>query len=554
MLKGKWKLKGLACILLLSLTFSMIACGNSVESSEEGGALAEFTYDVNEDPPATKQVVIVKGTWEEMGLQFGQQAKDAVQRSVASGYGAAMDKYSSEEAVMKNMDKYIDIIEERAPELIDLWTGMAEGAEIDYDKLLISQISFNPQDEYCSTISMWGDKSATGGTIAGVNSDGSSYNSVYMPAVVAYPEEGNAFIGYSGFVCNGFINEKGLVVMTSQGQESGEGDVGYALPTRAGGFHVAWSCDTAEQAKDAYIEEDLGPGSGENLHVSDADGNAFVVEHTNDSDEVRTDTDFGSGDYIIATNGFLIEEMWNSLHQGDEFWDDCLPRYWTEEKIIQDNGKSNTIDTLNDTLGSTSYYVDEDWYSFVWDEGNFVGYKEIENGVWEENVWDISDRYTGFWSPENREPGTKCVMRGIMDVDNLNMYVMSGSRDTGISVLPEGTGNFWRLNLAKNENGVLSQAKTYAQKQIYLAARDINYAEAAGEDVTQRNEDLKEAKSLLLKGIAYEDQAGCTNDRNEKLMYKGKAASTYCAAQCYSQKAQDEPTKLIREGENYEVY
>lgn len=553
MKRKKRLLKALACGMALIMALSLAAC-QSGKSGNGESALSEFTYDVNEDPPATKNIVFVKGSWEEMGFQFGQQAKDAVQRNVASGYRVALDKYGSFDKAMKGVSKYTDVIQERAPELLALWKGMADGAELDYDKVLLSQISYNPEDEFCSTISIWGDKSASENLIAGVNSDGSSYGSVYMPAVVAFPDEGNAFIGYSGFVTNGLMNEKGLVVMSSQGQESGKGDIGYGIPTRAGGFHVAWSCDNAKQAKDTYIDEKLGPGTGENLHVSDIDGNAFVVEHTNDSDMVRTDKDFGNGSYTIATNGFLIEGMWDSLHKDDGFWDDCLPRYWTEEKIIQDNGAANTIDSINNALGCNSYYVDENWYSYVWDEENFIGYKEIENGVWEKDIWDISDRYTGFWTPENREPGTKCVMRGIMDPANQNMYVMSGCRDTNISVLPKGTGNFWRMTLGKNESDMTAHAKQYAQIQIYLGARDIDTALENGTDTAAREKSLAKAKSLLLKGIAYEDQAGCSEDKNERLMYMGKAASAYCAAQCYAQKAQDDPSKLIRDGEGYEVY
>ncbi len=48
--------------------------------------------------------------------------------------------------------------------------------------------------------------------------------------------------------------------------------------------------------------------------------------------------------------------------------------------------------------------------------------------------------------------------------------------------------------------------------------------------------------------------AGCTSDRNEQLTYMAKAATEYGKAQCYAQKAQNDPSKLIREGEGYEVY
>lgn len=74
-----------------------------------------------------------------------------------------------------------------------------------------------------------------------------------------------------------------------------------------------------------------------------------------------------------------------------------------------------------------------------------------------------------------------------------------------------------------------------------------------GADTKVREKSPTKARSLLLKGIAYEDQAGCSEDKNERLLYMGKAASAYCAAQCHVQKAQDDPSKLMREGEGYEA-
>ena len=273
-------LKALAVGVSLAVCFSFSACGNSDITAETAGDLAEFTFDAKADPPATKGIVYVEGSWEEMGRQYGQQAKDAVQRGVASGLSGAIDKFGSYDKVVENLDKYTSIIEERTPELLELWKGMSEGAEIEYEHLLISEINYNPADNYCSTVSVWGDKAKEDSLIAGVNSDGGQANSTYTPAVVAVPDEGNAFISYNGFITNAIMNEKGLVVMGSQGQEGMEEDYACGLPPCTGVFYTAWKCDNAAQAKDMYIEEKLGPGSGENFHASDTTGDAYIVEHT----------------------------------------------------------------------------------------------------------------------------------------------------------------------------------------------------------------------------------------------------------------------------------
>lgn len=42
-----------------------------------------FKFNPEEAPSPVKEVVFLKGSWREMGLQYGQQAKDALHRKVA---------------------------------------------------------------------------------------------------------------------------------------------------------------------------------------------------------------------------------------------------------------------------------------------------------------------------------------------------------------------------------------------------------------------------------------------------------------------------------------
>ena len=69
-----------------------------------------------------------------------------------------------------------------------------------------------------------------------------------------------------------------------------------------------------------------------------------------------------------------------------------------------------------------------------------------------------------------------------------------------------------------------------------------------------RNEDLNTAKAAVYEGMSYVDMAGCEDDYTAKLTYYSKAATAYGKAHCYAQLAQNNPSKLIREGAEYEVY
>lgn len=534
-------------VTAIVLGVTLVGCASQSDNADN----TQFSFDPAESPSNIKEVVYLKGTPEEMGIQYGKQAKDSLERTVAYKKSKALENFDSEKEMYAELEAYEKIYEENIPDVVEMWKGMSESSGISYEDILVAYTQFyiNPH-RTCSTVSMWGDATADGKIIAGTNYDLTLEPYTYEPAVIAFPKGKNSFIAASGLIGGSYMNEQGLIIMGSQGQDANAEDLGKAVAPKVGLLQLAMDCNTAEEAKDMYIDK-LAPGSGENLHVIDTEKNNFIVEHTMAKDTVRSSGDFDEKDYMIATNTFLTDEMQDCLYKGDEFWDDALPRYWTEEKIIQDNQGSNTIDTLNDAIGSTSYYADENWLSDVYDKGEYVGYKKIENGVWVEDNWDISDDYTGFWTPENREVATKCIARTIAIPEDMTMYVMAGCRDTLVSDIPNATGNFWKLSLTKSPKSTTGEAQSYAQIQIWLGARDISNAEG---DTNEREADLNTAKEALYEGMNYMNLAGCEKDKDVALEYYSKATTAFCKAQCYAQLAQNDPTKLQREGENYEVY
>lgn len=189
--------------------------------------------------------------------------------------------------------------------------------------------------------------------------------------------------------------------------------------------------------------------------------------------------------------------------------------------------RKNTIDTLNDALGSTRYYVDGEWT----------------------DEWDL-EHYRGFWSPENKEPGTKCTTRTIALPETLEMYIMVGSRNRDVSDIPNATGNFCKINLDESLDEMSYNAKTYAQVQIWLGARDMDSAKG---NLDERKGSLEEAKVALYSGQNYLSMIGTAKSREKALGYYGKALSEFGKAQCLGQLAQNNPSKLMREGTDYKI-
>lgn len=506
-----------------------------------------FTFDPAMVPPPVKEVIFLRGTWYEMGVQYGQQAKDVVQLIIASKKGFAMRGFGDAEKAWTFVEKnYLPIYEKNIPEMIEFWKGVAESTGLDYKDVVIGSSVFNYIDYGCSTLSTWGSSTYDGRVLAGTNMDEPTYVANYDYAIICYPNEGNAVIANRGFLqnVNLIMNEKGVVVMNSAGQDAAEGDKGFGVPNAKPGLLAAVKSNTAEEAKDAYMQ--FGAGNGENCHVVDTGKNAYIVEHNARCNAVRKPGDFHEKDYMINCNGFFTEEMQQSIFQGEEAWTDTLPRYWTEEKILQDNAGKVTMDIIDEALGCTDTYIDSKYFDVI-ESGSLPGYMKMEDGIWLRDMWD-TEHNRNEWTPENQGPSWKALIRTIVDPQTKEFFITGSCRDNLLSVQPGATGNYMRLTLEKTPEEVNESAGKYAQMMLYLAERDISRAGARGDAERIKNLDI--GKAELLEGFNYQFLSNCAEDENDFLELISKSTSAFCRAQCYGQLAQDDPHKIEREGKN----
>lgn len=534
------KSKIFAAVTALAVTACMVFTGCSVQTGAEDKMLSQLDYDEEAVPSAVRNVVILSGTWEEMGYQYASQLPDTVKRCVASGVSGMLSEHTYTEC-MNALQKQLDYYDEHAPEVSELFQGLADGAGIDFETVALGMGSFYGGG-FCSTMAAWGEATEDGRLIAGANWDTESGDSYFLPTIIAYPEDGHAFIASCGFFGNIVMNDAGVVFTGSSGQSAEEDDTGLGLPVISPMTFLAAKCKTAEKAKDLYIS-DYAPGTGDNFHVADKKG-SYIVEHTASKNEVRRAGDFGETDYTIATNDFMTENMQSSLYSGEDFWDDNRPRYWTEERVLLDDFGNASLDTFAEALGCNSFYIPENWKESGW--APMFPESELKTG-WNDDVWNL-DKYQGYYTPENREPTLKTVAKGIADPENMTMYIMNGSSDTLVSGAPDGTGNYMCVKLCETYEEAVYEAQHYAYMQNWLAARDISQSSG---DVDERTENLDTAKKAAIAGENYAYRAGVATDGDTKRELYGKAISKFCEAQCYAQLAQNDPTKIAREGGDY---
>ena len=519
------------------------------------------SIDPAEPPSPTKQVLYLEGSWYEMGYQYAQQAPEALLRILLyAGGNAVMESYGGPEGLLADeaIAQRVENIRQSAPELVEVWQGMADGLGVDLAWIVLSECRVQPAG--CSHMSAWGDATSDGAMVCGSNLDLAADDTLYRPAVIARPEGGNAFISINGFSYSvAVMNDKGVVAMASRGQNAGEGDMtNDGIQGTISGVLVAAKANNAKEALDLYVGQ-YGASNGDNFHCVDPQ-TAYLVEHTSAKDFVRAGEEneygypvYGQGDYIVASNGFLGDIMQDSL---ETFWLDNLPRYWTEERYILESYGDVNINTISNALSSTRTYIPENWEQwleengvtwFVGDERQNVGEGKVYNWNgetgWIDFDWDPAG--VGLWAPENRTIDYGPTTRTICEPENRNMYIMVGCRNTINAKHPDATGTYVKLHLGEDMASTNEEAATWAKYMIFYASRDVD--RAGGED-KQRVEYLDMAKQARFEGLNYTSLARSSLDPDEQRLYYGKATSAYGRAQCYAQMAMDDPTQIPLDG------
>ncbi|MDR1510789.1 MAG: C45 family autoproteolytic acyltransferase/hydrolase [Synergistaceae bacterium] len=189
----------------------------------EGGRSVEF---------GNFKLLDLRGTWREMGRQYG---------ALASGALRGMYARAIEEKLLNGGGKSRETIEAAAKEfhsnypykLKEVLTGISETGGLEFGKiLLLNAVEVLVADElwsqaYCSGIAVWGEYSS-GSLIYGRNYDYLHWFrelGEYLTIAIFHPADGSlavATIGYPGeiYVTTG-INERGIFLELNNGEPSG---------------------------------------------------------------------------------------------------------------------------------------------------------------------------------------------------------------------------------------------------------------------------------------------------------------------------------------------
>lgn len=506
-------------------------------------------------PEPVNPVIYLQGSWYDMGVQYAQQAADLLRYNIELYAGeSVLAEYGGIDNVLEQSEVTLANIEEVAPEMIELWHGMADGLGVDYAYIVLAG---RPSTVACNNVSAWGDATETGTTLCGAVCDApTTTGMLYQPTIVAYPEGQNAFIASNGFSTSVFtMNEKGVACMASGGQEALEGDATHdGLGGMGANCIIAARADTAKEAVELYTAGNLSPRRGELFNVADPTI-GYVVEHTCSKDIVRTGQENEDGykiygnDYAIANNGFITEEMTDS---NVEFYVDNMVRYWTVEQTLKEANGGATINTIADAICNNKVYIPNNYQQwldennvtwFIGNDADFVGpgnmYDWDGRTGWIDFDWNPDG--VGLFSPQPRVSDWMSINVTLGDLENRTVYLMKGSRDVLVSKIPGSFGVFYELSLCGAPDEINSQMASRSKYLLFLASAEVDRSGAAD---TLRGEYIRCAKEYLFSGLGYTNLAKNASSPDDALMYYGKATTAYGYAQCYSMMAMDDPTEI----------
>lgn len=499
-----------------------------------------------------QRIAVVGGSWRDMGRQYVAQCREGFVARCAAAFADYYGALGDEGRVRGMGRRYLRACERDFPQLIELVDGMAEEAGVAFGDAVLALygISMLRAERECSEVAAWGGATRDGHLIGASNMDLGYEAREFLPAVLAYPEDGNAFISCELFhrTC---LNEKGVLLQGSGHQNAGEGSI--RRPTNDDPRHMwndanVWAAAFADSAAEAMAPyRDWEFVTGCNQLAGDPSHDVWLMEFTGKKKRVRRAGDLGERDYLMENNGSHHPDMQDCINQGAAYWSDTDPRYWTVQKHVEDRWGSLTKRDLFEAESHGDFYVPEGWsrpYRADW--GLNVWRRDASQPVpagWHSN-WnpaDSGDAAFGDWSPQVHSVDFRPVLRHIVDVEDRAFYCMKGHSEPALSLHPHSLGTFWKVRLVGGARAVVEEAFHELERQLWYAGRDLHRL-TAPEPV--RAAAAERAKELMYEGINWNSLAVCAEAAGEafdaSLLY-GKALSAFCGGQCHARVAQDDP-------------
>ncbi|MDO8776286.1 MAG: hypothetical protein Q7K57_47770 [Burkholderiaceae bacterium] len=542
----------------------------NIRANEYGKLLKHATYGteiqfVDDVPivPSICPIVILEGSSYEMGRQYIQQVVEIFGGWIFKAVAAR--EYTDEEILI--IKKWHEYIVELTPEICEMAKGFVDetrdlGINISYWNVIqlwtghfepiwmgvkghgirdltqtnihsghagsgaaylggqnLNGISVDENADLCSGCCAWGEATKDKKLIAGSTTD---HDCTFQVTIVAYPNEGNAFI-YTPFSVNGFIpnlgqyffaghpgmNSKGVAYIHHGGGRHGienESDRGYGLRRGASTFHNLRYATCAKDAQDFELNCPIGDvgtilGSVGGFY---ADANSAYVCEARPSSAIgsqaiiRNHSFDGSGkifDFLYANNNSIHPRSSAGFQPPESGYQFNHIEGWFEDTPIKHAGinpnRLGSILSTKSSQGRNKYHYDslkslygdldlekmQEVYKKSAPErfrsdGQVMSHKEREIAWLSGNDWPSSvchrvNAFTCIMKPDSNNKGvyTGCIgpanRRALMHIPGHGYYYY------------DEVNEFWEISLTASAESMVDNALEIAEKNMALAEKKL---------------------------------------------------------------------------------
>ncbi|TET44617.1 MAG: hypothetical protein E3J66_00655, partial [Dehalococcoidia bacterium] len=497
-------------------------------------------------PPNVRPVIILEGSDYDMGYQYYQQLVQVFGRWMLK---EVAPKELTDEGLTA-LRAYQWYLRKYAPEMIDLFKGMADGGTdagvpLSYEDVLAHCTGIEyileapPRNEIksypgappgservklppeCSGWAAWGRATKDGELICGASTDHEHRCEV---TIVVFPESGNNFIispfrpTMLGQLCgHPGMNNKGLAYVqhgaTHWIQCKPREKYTYGITEGTAILHTLRFADCAGEAKDMQLDYPSGDGYAGGFWA-DIDGSAFIIECRENPIAIRHAGDFGETDFLYQTNNALHKDLGH-----------CQAEPGGRNVYIPHGGwlgsNASTIQSIARNLGVWNMLhnyqgeVDLNFAKMIYRfSGEPPAYPTLEEADdawfarkgegWDQKICHQNNALVSIVLPDDGDEGLYYVCAGCA------AEIANPLGPQGHHYLVSPTHSFYQLKLASSPDKLVEAAKRQAQYDLYYADHQLmklNYSDAA---YAPLNEIFNRAATEWIKGSYYQSVAAKT--------------------------------------------
>jgi hypothetical protein len=516
--------------------------------------------------PNIEPVIIVSGSDYDIGYQWSQQLIQIFGSWFLEDW---QHDFTDEEVAA--LEAYQWYIKEYAPEFIDFFKGMADGATADGIELSYAQAlayysgvraypgteppgsqddKLPPKD--CSGFAAWGSATKGGKLICASSGDHPVYWWEYL--VMVLPETGNSYITRIGGGGHPSMNNRGLShVHHGAGTDGNEGR-GYGVPARIMIQHTLRFANNAEEALAMQLAYPSGIRAAGLW--ADVSGDAFVLE-CRDPEVVRRAGDHGEEDFLYATNNALDESLEPFLGGGGGHSAGWPIIYFEHGGFNLDD--MNTVRRnlcMWNALHNYHGLVDLDFVEMLWrlpsQAPDYPTLEEAEEdlklpnyaALWDTHIGNLGNGMVAIMIPDDGDGGLIEICVG--PVGRQTEPLTAEWYFYQIAA----THTFFELQLASDPATVVNAAKKRSQYDLYYANKELRKLTYADVAYAPLDEIFNQAATESQKGEYYLSLARST-EGNESACNYAKAIRAFTRCQVYANQVYeslvppaDDPTDL----------